>query len=87
MSKLSSILSEEDLKEYDRLRNLEKTYKYESSNSNHVKRHRYRVKMRLVESKGGKCLQCGYDSNEMPQRTIVRYRTGKVGENNQPGEA
>jgi len=61
MSRLSSILSEEDFKEYKRLRDLEKTYKYESSNSNHVKRHRYRVKMRLVEYKGGKCLQCGYD--------------------------
>lgn len=73
MSKLSNILSEEDFKEYKRLRNLEKTYKYESSNSNHVKRHRYRVKLRLVEYKGGKCLQCGYDK-PFPSAFVFHHR-------------
>lgn len=61
LKQLKQILSAEDFKEYQRLRNLEKCYKYNGSNNASVKRHRYRVKQRLIEYKGGKCIKCGYD--------------------------
>jgi hypothetical protein len=55
--------SEEDWKEYQRHRNSEKANRYKQRNAQKVVEWRRRVKLALIEYKGGKCEICGYNKN------------------------
>jgi hypothetical protein len=58
---IRELLGENEWREYEKLRNKIKTLRYQVKNHHSVIACRRRRKQRLIEYKGGKCQQCGYD--------------------------
>ena len=66
IKKLRQFMGEEKWKEYQRLRNNEKTVSWRKRNCNKVVRWRQKLKKKMIEFMGGKCTQCGYDKDCPP---------------------
>ncbi len=63
-------LGEEGWKEYQKERDREKSRKCYKRNISHTSRWRLKLKRRLIEYKGGKCQQCGYNKDVLGAYTF-----------------
>lgn len=58
---LRRMLGEQAWEEYQKLRANEKTFRCNAKRGDAITRWRQRLKLKLIEYKGGKCERCGYD--------------------------
>jgi hypothetical protein len=74
MSKRRKEMGEDTWEEYQRKRKIEKADRYRNRNAENVVNYRRNVKVRLIEYKGGKCFECGYDKIKYPSAFHFHHR-------------
>lgn len=74
--KLRQLLGEDAWSEYQQIRKNEKACRWSCKNSDHVIRWRQRLKQKLIDYKGGKCIKCEYDKN-VPSAYVFHHRCPK----------
>lgn len=73
ISKKRLEMGEDAWAEYQRQRKNKKAERYRLSHGYHVVNWRRRIKMKLIEYKGGRCIKCGYDK-KCPRAFAFHHR-------------